>query len=355
MNFGAIRAGMPTIHDVAKKANVSVMTVSRVMNAPKKVSAKTIHKVHRVMESLGYQPSHIARSLVRKKTNTLGIVMPDIKNTFFNSWFRLVEGYARTFHYNLLLCNTDESVEHEMNQVRLMQAQRVDGIMLVAHSADSVLYLKKSKMPFVLVDRLFRDVDADCVTTDHYSGAYEATDYLISLGHTEIAVLKGPGILFPDVERYRGFCDAMKHHRLKISPFLIRNCEFLETQSYDTVRELLSNDTPPTALFSFNSLMTIGAIKAIHSLHLSMPNDISLLGFDEIPGHTIFTPTLTHVVQPIDELGRTATKILLEKIGRPGGKKRYRIFLKPRLIIGDSCTRIKRLQSHKNTEKECRQ
>jgi LacI family transcriptional regulator len=336
---------MPTIHDVAKKAKVSVMTVSRVMNNPEKVSPKTIQRIHRVMERLGYQPSHIARSLVRKKTNTLGIVMPDIKNTFFNSWFRWVEEYARTFNYTLLLCNTDESIEHEMNHVRLLQAQRVDGIMIVAHAHESVLYLKRSKMPFVLVDRVYPEVEADYITTDHYSGAFDATEYLIKLGHRNIGILKGPGILFPDVERYRGFCDAMKKHRIKISPFFIRNCEFQETRSHETVIELLGSENRPTALFSFNSLMTIGAIKAIHSMNFSIPKDISLVGFDEIPGHGIFTPSVTYVLQPIEELGRNATKILLEKIEHPTSGKKHRLFLKPKLIVGDSCRRITGKQS----------
>jgi LacI family transcriptional regulator len=331
---------MPTILDVAKKAKVSVMTVSRMMNNPGKVSTKTIRNIYQTMDQLGYQPSHIARSLVRKKTNTLGIVMPDIKNTFFNSWFRGVEEYARSFNYTLLLCNTDENVEHEMNHVRLLHSHRVDGIMIVAHSHDSVAYLKKSKMPFILVDRVYPEVESDFVTTDHYSGAFDAVEYLVSLGHKKIGVLKGPGILYPDVERYRGFSDVMKKHRLKNSQLYVRNCEFQESLAFDAVAELLENEDRPTAIFSFNSLMTIGAVKAIQSKKLSMPDRISLIGYDEIPGQTIFKPTMTYVLQPIEELGRNATKILLEKIMHPRDKKKHRVFLKPKLIVGDSCRKI---------------
>lgn len=313
------------------------MTVSRAMNKPKKVSPKTIQNIHQVMEQLGYQPSHIARSLVRQKTNTIGIVMPDIKNTFFNSWFRCVENYARSFHYHLLLCNTDEDVAYEMKQVRLLQSHRVDGIMLVAHSSDSVLYLKKSTMPYVLVDRAYSGTESDYVTTNHYAGAFEATEYLINLGHTSIGVLKGPGVLFPDIERYRGYCDAMKKHKIKIDPRFIRNCEFLEGKSFETVMEIMKNERPPTALFSFNSLMTTGAINAFNVLKLSIPRDISIVGFDEIPGQNIFRPKITYVLQPVEELGINATKILLKKIEHPTIRKKYRVLLKPELIIGDSC------------------
>jgi LacI family transcriptional regulator len=331
---------MPTIRHVAKKARVSVMTVSRAMNSPGKVSAKTAQKIYQTMDQLGYQPSHIARSLVTKKTNTLGIVMPDIKNTFFNSWFRGVEDYARSFNYTLLLCNTDENVEHEMNHVHLLHSHRVDGIMIVAHSQDSVSYLKKSKMPFILVDRVYPEVESDFVTTDHYTGAFEAVEYLVSLGHKKICVLKGPGILYPDVERYRGFSDVMKKHGLKNARLYTRNCEFQEIHAFEAVREMMANDDRPTAIFSFNSLMTIGAIKAIQSMGLSVPDQISLLGYDEIPGQSIFKPSVTYVLQPIEELGVSATKILLEKILHPRDKKRYRVFLKPKLVMGDSCKKI---------------
>ncbi|MDP3446146.1 MAG: LacI family DNA-binding transcriptional regulator, partial [Ignavibacteria bacterium] len=158
---------MPTIFDVAKKASVSVMTVSRVLNNPKIVSKKTINKVHMVMDNLGYQPSQIARSMVKKKTNTIGVIMPDIKNTFFNNWFRFIEDYASSHNYNLLLCNTDEEPTKELKYVKLFQSQRVDGVLITPCSRESIEYLLRTKMNFVSVDRLFEDMKTDCVTTNH--------------------------------------------------------------------------------------------------------------------------------------------------------------------------------------------
>ncbi len=333
---------MPTINDIAQKANVSVMTVSRALNKPELVKDKTLDRIRVVMDSLGYQPSHLARSLVRKKTNTIGIIMPDIKNTFFNSWFRFIEDYARQFNYNLLLGNTDDNAAHEMDVIRLLQSYRVDGILIVPYSEESVKYLINSKMNFILVDRMYKNLDVDFIATDHYAGAYKLTEYLIRRGHKKIAVLKGPGYIFPDVERYRGYCDAMKKHKIKISSSMVRNCELLEQNANDAVQKLIHGHERPTAIFSFNSLMTVGAIKAIQSAGLDIPGDISLGVFDEIPGSDIFKPKLTYVEQPVEELGIKATKILLKKIDNSVKNKRYKVFLQPELIPGDSCKNILR-------------
>lgn len=331
---------MATIHDVARRAKVSVMTVSRVLNKPDKVSDKTIKRVRQVMEELGYQPSQIARSLVKRRTNTIGIVMPDIKNTFFNSWFRSVEDYARRFGYTTLLCNTDEDAEDEMKLVRRFLSHRVDGILIVPHSEEAVRYLMRAKVNTVLVDRVYDGLDIDFVATDHYEGAVRLTKYLIANGHRKIGVLRGAGVLFPDRERYRGFCDAMEDGGLKIEEEYIRNCEFREANAFRAVSELLNGKDRPTAIFSFNSLMTIGAIKAINSAGLGIPEDISLVGYDPIPGNDIFTPGITHILQPIERLGSDATEILISRIENPRRRERQRVFLKPELVVRESCRKI---------------
>ncbi|MGA9119189.1 MAG: LacI family DNA-binding transcriptional regulator [Bacteroidota bacterium] len=328
---------MATIHDVARKARVSVMTVSRTLNSPSKVSAKTRTTIHEVMEQLGYEPNLIARSLVRRRTNTLGIIMPDIKNTFFNSWFRAVEEVARSVRYNLLLCNTDEDAWHELQAVRLMLGQRVDGIIIVPHARESVLHLRRSRRPFILVDRVFNDVDTDSVSTDHYGGAYAATAHLTGLGHRSIAVLRGPGVLYPDVERYRGFSDAMKQERIPVLQQLVCNCEFQEGMAFEATKQLLLMEPRPTAVFSFNSLMTVGVLKAMRTLNLSIPDDLSVVTYDEIPGHSVFTPSITYVQQPVEALGREATQIMLDRIERPRKKDYARVLLAPTLVAGESC------------------
>jgi len=331
------KSGIPTIHDVARRARVSVMTVSRSLNTPEKVSARTAARIKSVMEQLGYQPSHVARSLVKRRTHTIGIIMPDIKNTFFNSWYRSVDDCARRMGYTTLLCNTDENSDSEIKFVKSFQSQRVDGILIVPHSEEAVKYLVRGGMKFVLVDRVYHDIESDFIVTDHYDGAFHLTDYLINLGHRRIGVLKGPGVLFPDNERYRGFIDAVKRNGSKVATDLVRNCEFREAEAFVAVKEMMVRKDHPTALFPFNSLMTIGAIKAIQEMNLKIPDDVSLACYDEIPGYDIFEPKITHVLQPIQELGQRAAMALINKLEKPDHKEKYQLFLKPKLVIGNSC------------------
>jgi LacI family transcriptional regulator, galactose operon repressor len=332
---------MATIFDVAKKAKVSVITVSRLLNNPEIVSEKTANKIATAMEELHYQPSQIARSLVKKRTNTIGVIMSDIKNTFFNSWFRIIEDYASSHGFNLVLCNTDEDPSKEIKYIKLLQSQRVDGIIIVPCAEKSVDYLLKSHIHFILVDRVLKPNKVNYVSTDHYAGAFEATEYLIKLGHKKIAVLKGPGILYPDKERYTGFEEAMKKHKIKIEKGFVLNCEFDETKAYEATLELLKSNLKPTALFTFNSKMMNGSIKATQSLGLTIPRDISLISFDQIPGHEIFRPQISCVTQPIKLLGIDSITALINKIKNDGAAT-VRKILEPQLVIGNSCKKIKK-------------
>jgi LacI family transcriptional regulator len=331
---------MATIIDVAKKAKVSVVTVSRLMNNPEIVSSRTADKIFKVFDKLNYQPSQIARSLVKKRTNTIGIVMPDIKNTFFNNWYRYIEEHANPNEFNLVLCNTDEDETKEIKYIKLLQSQRVDGVIIAPTSKKTVEYLLKSNMCFILFDRLFDDLKTNFVTTDHYQGAFDATEYLINLGHSRISIYKGGGTLFPDIERYLGFADAMHKYHLKIDISLIMNCEFNEDKALNATLELLRRKDKPTAIFPFNSLMSKGVIKAVQQLKLKIPLDVSLLSFDEIPGYDIFQPKITHVIQPIKLLGSETIAALINMIKKPNSKKRTKLILKPKLVIGESCKRV---------------
>ena len=331
---------MSTIFDVAEKAQVSVITVSRLLNNPKLVSARTTDKITSAMEELNYQPSQIARSLVKKQTNTIGVIMSDIKNTFFNNWFRIVEDYASKHGYNLLLCNTDENSAREMKYVKLLQSQRVDGLIIIPCSEKSVDYLLKSNLNFILVDRILRQQKTNYVSTDHYLGAFLATEYLIKLGHRKIAVLKGGGILFPDIERYAGFENAMKENKINIKEEFILNCEFDEMKAYNATLKLMEMSPRPTAIFTFNSKMMNGTIKAIQKLEMNIPVDISLICFDQIPGYEIFQPRIACVIQPIKSLGEKAISALIGKIKKPEKSRRTRVILKPELCPGNSCKRL---------------
>ncbi len=331
---------MATIFDVAEKANVSVITVSRLFNNPEIVSERTAKKIMQAMEELHYQPSQIARSLVKKRTNTIGVIMSDIKNTFFNSWFRIVEDFAATHNYNLVLCNTDEDPVREIKYIKLLQSQRVDGIIIVPSDEKSVDYLIKSRMNFVLVDRVLKPQKTNYVSTDHYRGAFKATEYLIKLGHKQIAVLKGSGILYPDIQRYLGFEDAMNKHKIKINPEFVINCEFNEEKGYDVSIRLLKSANKPSAVFTFNSKMMNGTIRAIQDLSFKIPDDISLLSFDQISGYEIFRPRITCITQPVETLGINSITALIDIIKKPERTKHTKDVLSPKLVAGESCKKI---------------
>ncbi len=332
---------MATIFDIAKKANVSVITVSRLLNNPKIVSKGTSEKIFRAMEDLNYQPSQIARSLVKKQTNTIGVIMPDVKNTFFNNLFRIIEDYASKHGFSLLLCNTDEDPAKEMKYIKLLQSQRVDGLIIIPCVVKSVDYLLKGNMPFVLVDRILREQKTSYVSADHYAGAYNATEYLIKLGHKRIAVLKGSGVLFPDVMRYNGFADAMKDNGIRIEEKYVQDCKFNEMKAYISTINLFKLKQRPTAIFTFNSKMMNGSIRAIQRLSLHIPEDISLVCFDQIAGYEIFKPKITCVIQPIKSLAVDSISALINLIKRRHlPVEHVEIKLKPKLIIGDSCKAI---------------
>jgi len=328
---------MVTIFDVARKAQVSVITVSRLLNNPEIVSPHTAKKIFQVIDKLNYQPSQVARSLVSKRTNTIGVIMPDIKNTFFNSWFSSIEDYASDHEFNLVLCNTEEDPVKEMKYIKLLHSQRVDGAIIAPTSKESVEYLLKSNMRFILFDRLYKGIKTNYVTADHYQGAYDGTEYLIKLGHRRIAILRGPDILYPDIKRYLGFAGAMKKYHLAIDKELVLNCEFNEEKAYEATKQLLQKKNKPTAIFPFNGLMSKGVIKAIQKMNISIPDDISLLSFDEIPGSDIFKPAVTHIIQPINALGRGVISAMINMIKNPDSLIKTRILLKPKLVIGDSC------------------
>jgi LacI family transcriptional regulator len=330
---------MPTIFDIAKKAKVSVMTVSRVMNNPQIVSRKTVDRIHKIMDDLGYQPSQIARSLVKKRTNTIGVIMPDIKNTFFNNLFRYIEDYASSHDFHLLLSNTDEEPEKEMKYVKLFLSQRVDGIIISPCSNRSIIYLQKSKSKYICVDRVYEDYISDFVSTDHYQGAFQATEYLLKLGHKRIAVLRGSGVLVPDDQRFAGFTDAMEKYEILTDPKLIVNCEFDEICAAESVKKLLKQENKPTAIFSFNSLMMAGAIRTIRIMKKKIPADISLICFDEISGYEIVQPKITCLVQPIERIGYEATKAIIRKIKKQK-VQRTKMLVHPKLILGESCKKV---------------
>jgi len=332
-----------TIKDVAKRAGVSVMTVSRVINGSKNVSESTRKKVLKAIEELGYVPNSVARSLVLKKTSTIGLVISDITNPFFTTIARGVEDTAISEHYTVIICSTDENPEKELMYVEVLAKSKVDGVIYASASGKKAplksLFLKN--IPIVLIDRTIEGVnDLDIVRGDSVYGAYLLTKHLIELGHKRIGIVVGSTFISTARDRVEGYKKALNEAKIPIDDSLIKISErskFSKEDGYRLTKELLEIKDPPTAVFGGNNLMAIGAMLAIKEKGLEIPDDISLVSFDDIESLSEVYPFLTVVKQPAYTMGVLAAELLIRRIENIDKiQEKREIMLTPELIIRKS-------------------
>lgn len=306
---------MTTIHDVAKKAGVAPITVSRVINNSGYVSEALRAKVNAAIEELGYVPNVLARSLKSKRTNTIALVFTDITNPFFNVMARGVEDAASDAGFNVIFCNTDESQEQELKYIHLLLQKQVDGILLVPADiqSKSIDIIREQETPLVIVDRRVTHEDVDIVRGDSEGGAYQITKYLIDLGHRRISLLTGPQQVSTAEDRVQGYKRAMKTHGLQ--DYIDYHYGFFNQHSGAVqTRMLFSRDVKPTAIFAGNNLISIGALAALRELQLKVPENVAMVCFDGIPDNLSSLPFMTAVLQPSYEMGKKATELLIERI-----------------------------------------
>ncbi len=331
---------MSSLTDVARHAKVSIATVSRVINHSDKVRPDTVALVKRAMVTLGFKPNRVARRLRQQGgiRHLLGLIIPDIQNPFFAEIARGVEDVAYANKFAVMLCNSDDSLEKQEFYADVLCSESVDGIILppISDRDPVVRRLIKSGLPVVTVDRSLLHRSVDKVEVDNYRGAYEATEYLIGLGHRRIGVIAGRFEVSTDRERRRGVEEAMRAHKLKLDPSWVRAGDFKQATGRVLADDLLNLVPRPTALFVLNSLMTIGALEAIHRRHLKIPADIAIVGFDDLPWAEALNPPLTVVRQPAYEVGREAAELLLNRLARPQ-QTRTHLKLSPKLIVRNSC------------------
>lgn len=312
---------MPTIREVAKRAGVSVATVSHVINGTRKVAPETAARVRRAIEELGYQPNAIAQSLRKRITYVVGIIVSDITNPFFASLVRGVEDAALEDGYSVIVCNSDENLEKEDMYIRALWRRRIDG-MIIAPTSDSehpaIKELMKRERPFVFVDRRVKGIEAPAVLSDNVGGAYLATKYLIERGHRRIAILLGlPGATTTE-ERFYGYRRALEEAQIPWSRELVVWGGYRTDGGRQAARELLSLAAPPTAVFSTNNLMTLGLLQELFRCGVKVPKEISVVGFDDLEWAELIRPPLTAVVQNPYYIGYQAFKILLQCLRNPG-------------------------------------
>lgn len=330
---------MPTIHDVAKAAGVSIATVSATINQTAYVSPELQERVKRAIVELGYHPNGIARSLKKRATQTLGLIISDITNPFFTAIIRGIEDVANARGYALILCNTDEDLEKERAYLRLLRSRRVDGlIMAPAGAAEHYGGLSADlKMPLVFVDRRIGTVSADAVVVDNLGGARQVVEYLLRLGHRRVGAVTGLPQISTTHERIQGYRQALEQVGLAVDPDLMRGGNSRLEGGHQASLTLLGLPNRPTAIFATNNVMAIGLMRAVVERGLRCPEDLSVACFDDFEWASVFRPRLTTVAQPVYDMGVKAAELLFARLeGTLTGDPRE-VVLSPRLAIRDSC------------------
>ncbi len=332
---------MPTIKDVASRAGVSVGTVSNVLSGSATVTDDLRTRVEEAIAELDYRPNLIARSLKKRQTNTLGMIISDIVNPFFPEMVRGAEDAAAAAGYILTTFNTDDRVERERQVFELLRSRRVDGLLLVvALIRGDLSHVQRAAaegLPIVCLDRRPEGLDLDSVTVDNTGGVRSCIEHLIERGHRRIAIITGGPGKYLAKNRLQGYLDAMAAAGLPLDPALIRDGNFRRESGLAIAKELLTSANPPTAIFSCNYGLNLGVVQAVEELGLESPRDIALATFDRLKLTEVFRPHVTSVEQPSYEIGAQGTRLLIERIKTPAeGSERVHIQLPTALRIAES-------------------
>lgn len=327
-----------TIKDLAKAAEVSVTTISRVVNGNYSgVSEETKNRILKIINDMGYKPNAIARGLVTRKTKTIGLIIPDVSNEFFSSIARGAEDEANEREYNVFLCNTDEDSFKEKQYLAVLNEKCVDGILYtgtVKGKNDELLNLKENQFPLVVIDRQIEDIEIPGVFIDNIEGAYKATNYLIKLGHSSIACITGPLSDRNARDRLAGYKKALKDNCIVYDSLKVMEANFKVDGGMNAMKELLKIEKL-SAVFVSNDLMAYGAYKIIKSRKIHIPNEISIIGFDDNALSDIIEPGLTTIRQPAYEMGKLSARMLIDILEK---KSSYKVITRliPELVIRNS-------------------
>lgn len=333
---------MATIRDVAEYAGVSVSTVSHVINGTRYVDPDTEQRVRVAIGVLKYRPNSVARSLRRRETNTIGLIVPDNSNPFFAEVARAIEDYGFAESYNVILCNSDGSEQKEKAYVDVLLSKRVDGLILISssHNTDHLQHILDMGIPVVVVDRELGDLPVDQVMVDNEYGGYLAGQYLLRLGHRRIGCIAGPSELTPSHARVHGLQRALSEAGCDLPDRALVPGDFRYASGETAMHTLLKRKLNLTAVFAINDVMAIGAINVLRREGYRVPEDVSVIGFDNIPQSAMMWPPITTIAQPIFDLGQAAITLLLDQI-RQETRVPSRIMLQPSLVERESCASIR--------------
>ncbi|MFZ0215850.1 MAG: LacI family DNA-binding transcriptional regulator [Candidatus Dormiibacterota bacterium] len=332
--------GAPTVRDVALAAGVSVATVSRVLNANAGVDPGRRQRVLDVIAELGYRRDGVARNLRRRSTRVIGVVITDIENPFFTRLIRGVQDQAESEGYSIVLLNSDEDPLKEARCIDVLAEERVAGVLLtsVSEVTTSVDALIAGHTPIVLIDRRVPRTDLDLVIVDNVRGARLGTEHLLAEGYRRIACVTGPAHSTTGNERRLGYEAALLAAGLTPDPALIWHTDFRSEGGHAAARALLRMARRPDAMIVMNNLMTEGALRAIHEAGVRMPDELGLVGFDDLTWQQLVDPPVTTIAQPVREIGINATELLLRRC-RGDRQPPATILLEPTLLRRGSSQR----------------
>ncbi len=327
-----------TIEDIAREAKVSHATVSRVVNNSGYVSEKTRRRVTEIIARTGYTGNRQARGLAGGRSNVVGLVVPDMDTSYIGEIIRGIDSELAAVNYDLMLYTTRHRKHRENAFVATLTAGLSDGLLLVLPSSPET-YLEQFRhrdFPCVLIDHRGTDESGPVVGATNFEGGYDATRYLIELGHRRIGIVTGTMTMGCAIDRLRGYQAALTEHGLPVEPALIEQGDFHQPSAYTGARKMLGLAEPPTAIFASNDVSAFGVMEAIRDCGRRIAADVSVIGFDDIPAAATVNPPLTTVRQPLFEMGATATRMLLDWIGKstPVGERRN---LPTALVIRESC------------------
>lgn len=327
-----------TIKVVAAEAQVSTATVSRVLSGLNGVGKAARERVLQTVRRLDYQPNRLARDLRAGLRKVIGVIIPDLQNPFFPGVVHGVEAVLYQAGYTLVLGHSDGVAEREQAHLAMLRGEGAAGVILIPDNGPGADYraLREWKLPVVAVDRAPSGLEVDLVSCNNREGTQRATEHLLQHGYQDIAFINGPENLSVSQERLRGYQDALRAAGITPPAPFVLHSDFRQAGGRSGMQRLLSLAKPPRAVLIGNNLMTLGALEAIYERGWRVPEQVAVVGFDDLPWAGSLRPPLTAVAQPLEEIGRTAARLLLERLQRPDHMVRQ-VVLPTQLIVRDSC------------------
>jgi LacI family transcriptional regulator len=327
---------MTTIRDVAALAGVSPATVSRAINGSPSVEAGLAERVRAAAMSLDYRPNAAARNLRRSSTTLWAAIVSDVENPFFTSLVRGIEDVAQEAGFSVVLCNSDEDPAKEAAYISAVRSEQMAGV-LISPSGNSAGLdaLTQAGIPTVCIDRVVPGQTTDAVLVDNEEGAFQAVHHLASSGYRRIACVTGPRRVSTADQRLAGYRRALKVAGLPSDRALVRHADFREAGGLAAMASLLEAEEAPDAVFATNNLMAVGVLECLAERGMRTPDDVALVGFDEIPWARLVRPSISTVTQPTYELGRVGAQLLLQRITTPG-RPPVTVTLRTELQVRDS-------------------